>query len=137
MSAKEKFCNTIVHELTHAATAHLNLPFWLNEGVALLVAESALGYGHVKWETLENLTIPTKRIGYFHLPSQQDLVQQYSEGYWLTRYLQEQYQGILRKLLSEWKFNFGINRIVNKLFFGQTRNKTLYEHFKESYQSYP
>jgi hypothetical protein len=131
MSANEKFCNTLVHELTHAFTAHLKLPLWLNEGVALLTAERALGYGALKWETLEYLTTPQKGSSYYNLPklSNEKFLYQYAKGYWLTRYLQERHEEVLSQLLSQWKFNAIINRNVNKLFNNQTSDGIIRKHF--------
>ncbi len=135
MNAKEKFCNTLVHELTHAFTSHLKLPLWLNEGVALLAAEKALGYGAVKVETLDYLTTPQKDSSYYQLPrlEGEKFFYQYAKGYWLTRYLQEQHEEVLKQLLSKWKFNAIINRNINKLFNNQTSDRILYSYFKENH----
>jgi hypothetical protein len=131
MSAEEKFSNTLVHELTHAFTAHLTLPLWLNEGIALLTAERALGYGAVKRETLDYLTTPQKGSSYYQLAklSNEKFFYHYARGYWLTRYLQEQHEDVLRQLLSKWKFNPVINRNTNKLFDNQTSDTIILQHF--------
>jgi hypothetical protein len=131
MTTKERFSNTLVHELTHAFTAHLKLPLWLNEGLALLTSEEALGYGAVKKETLEYLTTPQRGSSYYQLPklSNEKFFYQYAKGYWLTRYLQEQHEDILKQLLSKWKFNPIINRNVNKLFHNQTSDNIIRGHF--------
>ncbi len=137
MNAEEKFSNTLVHELTHAFTAHLKLPLWLNEGIALLAAEQALGYGAVKPETLEYLMTPQKNSSYYHLPRLEGdkFFYQYAKGYWLTRYLQEQHEGVLKQLLGKWEFNPIINRNINKLFNNQSSDKILYAYFQETLQS--
>jgi hypothetical protein len=131
MTAKEKFSNTLVHELTHAFTAHLRLPLWLNEGIALLSAEKALGYGTVKRETLEYLMTPQRGSSYYQLAklSNEKFFYQYAKGYWLTRYLLEQHEDVLKQLLSKWKFNPIINRNVNKLFNNQTNDNIIRQHF--------
>jgi hypothetical protein len=131
MSAREKFYNTLVHELTHAFTVHLKLPLWLNEGFALVAAEQMLGYGRVRRETLELLQTPRKKIGYLHLPNLagEDFYYHYAKGYWLTRYLQEQEGGLggfLKKPLSYQK----INNHLRKLFNNQTSDSVLYQYFK-------
>lgn len=138
MTYKEKFSNTLVHELTHAFTAHLKLPLWLNEGIALLTAEKALGYGIVKRETLEYLTTPQKSLSYYQLPklSNDKFLYQYAKGYWLTRYLQERHEDVLKQLLSKWKFNPIINRNIDKLFSNQTSDGILYHYFKETHQTH-
>jgi hypothetical protein len=133
MTAQEKFSNTLVHELTHAFTAHLKLPLWLNEGVALLTSEQALGYGAVKTETLDYLTTPQGGSSYYQLPklSNEKFFYQYAKGYWLTRYLQEQHEDVLKQLLSKWKLNLVINRNVNKLFNNQASDTIIRQHFLE------
>jgi hypothetical protein len=134
MSYQEKFMNTLVHELTHAFTGHLKLPLWLNEGVALLSAEKALGYGAVKRETLEYLMTPQRSPNYYQLPklSNDKFFYHYAKGYWLTRYLLEQHEDVLRRLLSKWKFNPVINRNINKLFNNQTSDSIIRGYFLEA-----
>jgi hypothetical protein len=131
MTARERFSNTLVHELTHAFTAHLKLPLWLNEGIALLTAEKALGYGTVKKETLEYLTTPQNLSSYYQLAklSNENFFYQYAKGYWLTRYLLEKHEDVLKQLLSKGKFNSIINRNVNKLFNNQTSDPIIRQHF--------
>jgi hypothetical protein len=133
MNAKEKFCNTLVHELTHAFTAHLKLPLCLNEGIALLAAERALGYGAVRIETLEYLTKPRRDSSYYQLPKLEGetFLYHYAKGYWLIRYLQEQHEEVLKQLLSKWKLNSIINRNINKLFNNRTSDSILYSYFKD------
>jgi hypothetical protein len=130
MNASQKFCNTLVHELTHAFTAHLNLPLWLNEGVALFAAEQALDYGGLKEGTLELLHRPRKTIGYFKLPSLagEDFFYHYAKGYWLTRYLEE--QGGLEPLLKKRHTYSTINKHVQKVVSNQPIDEVLHNHFK-------
>jgi hypothetical protein len=137
MSAKEKFCNTLVHELTHAFTAHLKLPLWFNEGFALLGAEQALGYGAVKTETLELLKTPRQTTNYFRLPNLagEDFFYHYAKGYWLTRYLQEEHEEVLEQLLKKRQSYSSTNKYVQKLFNNQSSDKVLYTYFKASQNS--
>ena len=135
MTAREKFSNTLLHELTHAFTAHLKLPLWLNEGIALLTAERALGYGAVRIETLEYLKRPQKDSSYYQLPKLEGetFFYHYAKGYWLTRYLQERHGDVLRQLLGTWKLNSIINRNINKLFNNQSSDSILYNYFKNNH----
>jgi hypothetical protein len=132
MNAKQKFCNTLVHELTHAFTAHLKLPLWLNEGVALLAAEQALGYGGLKEGTLELLHTPRKRISYLNLPNLagEDFFYHYAKGYWLTRYLEK--HGGLEFFLRRRRGYSRINKHIQKIFNHQPIDKILYNYFKGS-----
>lgn len=134
MNAKQKFSNTLVHELIHTFTAHLKLPLWLNEGVALLAAEQALGYGGLRETTLELLHTPRKTISYFKLPNLagEDFFYHYAKGYWLTRYLEE--YGGLEPLLKKRHAYSTINKHIQKLFKSQPTDKVLYNHFKTSQQ---
>src|SRR5262249_54740339 len=42
----------VCHEMTHAVTAHLGLPWWLNEGLAMITEEGFLGTQTVRADTL-------------------------------------------------------------------------------------
>ena len=90
------------HELTHAATAHLKLPSWLNEGLAMVKVDRFVGQPTVKAETVTALAhtpdIPRSR----RYPQDPDvLVYLYVRGYWLTRYFEETRPGMLKGLLTQ------------------------------------
>ena len=93
------------HELTHAATAHLKLPPWLNEGLAMLTVDRFVGQPTVKAETVTTLAhaVDTLRLRqYPQYPRDQDaLVYIYVHGYWLTRYFEETAPGLIRDLLTQ------------------------------------
>ncbi len=99
LSAGEKVQAITCHELTHAFTAHLRLPFWLNEGLAMLAMEYYLEQRIVREDTRERLTRPPA-----HKPmreKRQALVDLYARGYWLARYLDENHPDLLHSLLAE------------------------------------
>ncbi len=94
------------HELTHAFTAHLRLPIWLHEGLAMVTVDRYAGKPTVQEQTLEPLRQPTPEPspGQAHRPPRggmDPLVQHVVRGYWITRFLEEAKPDLLRELLSE------------------------------------
>jgi len=96
----------ICHELTHAFSIHLNLPLWLNEGIAMYAVDKFTEKTTVKTETLEFIeNYPHKKplTNYSNLMSGNDdrIVYTYARAYWLTRYLEHNYPGFIRDLLDK------------------------------------
>ena len=93
------------HELTHAFSAHLRLPHWLKEGLAMVAVDRLMGKATVRAETLEIYTggfanrEPGRRSGRGRL-DQDALVALYVRGYWTTRYLDEEHPELLTRLLA-------------------------------------
>ncbi len=101
----DKVRHVTCHELTHAFTAHLKLPLWLNEGLAMVAVDKLFGRPTVEPETLAALTRSSRPTGprSYRRVSVKDpdaLVYQYIRGYWLTRYLDEAQPGLLKRLLA-------------------------------------
>ena len=94
----------ICHELVHAFSIHLNLPVWLNEGIAMYTADKFAGKTTVKTETLkiiEDYPHKNRSTSYTNLMNGDDdsIIYNYVRGYWLTRYLEHNYPGFIRSLL--------------------------------------
>jgi hypothetical protein len=90
------------HELTHAATAHLKLPAWLNEGLAMVMVDRLVGQATVKAETAAALTHAPDTPRSRRYPQDPDaLVYVYVRGYWLTRYFEETRPELLKSLLTQ------------------------------------
>lgn len=104
----EKVQSVTCHELVHAFTAHLKLPMWLKEGLAMVTVDRYFEKPTVQNETLEifedwsHKTDPgrdeARRVG-----NQDALVYQYVRGYWLTRYIEDTRPGLLRELISQFE----------------------------------
>jgi hypothetical protein len=103
---ERKVLSIVCHELTHAFSSYLQLPTWLNEGLAMVSADRCLGKPTVLHETLhllgngdqvqtsaENLNLKTQ--------SREEIVLLYVRGYWLTRYLADTRPGLTNLLLSK------------------------------------
>jgi len=93
------------HELTHAFTAHLKLPAWLNEGLAMVTVDRMMGKPTIQSETIRALDSPSRAgipKGYKRLRRENEdgLVYHYVRGYWITRYLMEAHPERLRDLLG-------------------------------------
>ncbi len=102
---EDKVQNIVCHELTHAFTAHLKLPLWLNEGLAMLTVDLLFEKTTVKPETLEALQHAkgqTEGQSYreLHRVDSVAYVYHYARSYWLTRYLHETQPALLPQLLT-------------------------------------
>ena len=93
------------HELTHACSAHLRLPTWLNEGIATVTVDRFLKRPTIREETLAFMRgfLPKGAP-----PTYRELSRMGGEaiayhgmrGYWLVRYLEEEHPGFLRRMFS-------------------------------------
>ncbi len=101
----EKVRHVTCHELTHACTAHLRLPPWLNEGLAMRAVDHMVGRQTVLDETrafarLDRLILHPRsyrRIG----PQDHDsLIRLYASGYWITRRLEDEHPALLAQLIQ-------------------------------------
>ncbi len=102
----EKIQQVACHELTHAFTAHLKLPAWLNEGLAMVTVDRLMGRPTIQSETLRALNSPSRTgapKGYRRLRREKadGLIYHYVRGYWITRGLAEACPDGLRELLGE------------------------------------
>jgi hypothetical protein len=93
------------HEVVHAATGHLKLPAWLNEGIAMVTVDRFAGRPTVKRETLamlESLGEGKKPDSYrkVRIKDEDQLVYLYVRGYWITRMLVDSQAEGLLDLLS-------------------------------------
>jgi hypothetical protein len=104
-SMDEKVRQTTCHELTHAFTAHLRLPMWLNEGMAMVTVDRFAGKPTVKPETVHVLKSTSQGAasqGYRKVlrADANTMVYQVVRGYWLTRYIEDTQRDLLRGLLQ-------------------------------------
>jgi hypothetical protein len=101
----DKVRHVTCHELAHAFSAHLKLPAWLHEGLAMVTVDRLVGQPTVKAETLQMLKGSAggaRPKGYRNLGvgDKAGLVQHYAQSYWATRYLAEEHPELLRHLLE-------------------------------------
>jgi hypothetical protein len=97
---------TTCHELTHAFTAHLKLPMWLNEGLAMVMVDKFHGSPTVRRDTLEPLKVSqnSRSPSMYQKVSTQDrdaLVYHTVRGYWITRYLEDTNPDLLKAILTK------------------------------------
>lgn len=98
----EKMRHMVYHEAAHACAAHLRLPAWLNEGLAMLTVDSIAGCQTVRAETLELLgrgfpPVSGRRMASLNPDA---VVALYARGYWITRYFAEAHPALLAELLQ-------------------------------------
>lgn len=105
------------HELTHAASAHLRLPAWLNEGLATVTVDRFLGKTTIRQESLNLLqrvqpktTPPSYRD--LHRFQGETLAYHAVRGYWIVRLLEDTCPGLLRSLLAERRAPAAIERQI-------------------------
>lgn len=126
-----KLQNALCHELTHAYSVKLNLPMWLNEGIAMLTAEKYVGRQTVREDSLlllKKLSTIKKTGSYRKLPRMNDetIAYHYVRGYWLTRLLAEKHPALLSALLEKRQRNRTIEKQIADA-FGISRKK-LWKH---------
>lgn len=108
----------ICHELTHAFSVHLDLPVWLNEGIAMYAVDKFVGKTTVNMETLKFIeAYPHKNrsTNYSNLMSGSDdsTVYTYARSYWLTRYLEQNYPGFIKSLLVKRQSHRKIEKLLS------------------------
>ena len=101
----EKVRHVICHELTHAFSAHLKLPVWLNEGLAMVTVDQFVGRPTVQPRTLSLLQDAPGRAGTrsyrrARVTDPEAIIHCYVQGYWLTRYLFDTQPDFLESLLA-------------------------------------
>jgi hypothetical protein len=98
----QKVRQVTCHELVHAFTAHLRLPVWLYEGLAMVTVDRLAGKTTVRTETLGMLerSLGLDRKKQRRLDAEA-LLEEYVRGYWLTRYVAETQSHLLKGLLRE------------------------------------
>ena len=105
------------HELTHAFTAHLRLPVWLNEGLAMVMVDQFTGKPSIKASTITSLQRSISKPGTasyrkVDLSDADTAVYIYVRGYWITRFFEETHPGLLKNLLSRRRSHKDLNQQV-------------------------
>jgi hypothetical protein len=93
------------HELTHACSAHLRMPAWLNEGIAALTVERYLQKRIIRPDTLALVRDyqpkgPPPTYRELSRMNNQAIASHTVRGYWLVRYLEETHPGWLKSKLA-------------------------------------
>jgi hypothetical protein len=101
-----KLRHLVCHELTHACSAELRLPMWLNEGIAMLSVERYLGKRVISQDSLALLRNQPPRCT---PPSYREMTRMdargmalhTSRGYWLVELLEKTRPGFLKGIFSD------------------------------------
>ena len=137
---EELIRSTAGHELTHAYTAHLRLPMWLNEGLAMRTVDELFARPMVKRESLELLEDAARGgapAGYARISArdQAAILYHYVRGYWITRYVEATRPELLRRVLAGRRGWRGVDAEVAAAYemhrgaFWETIDQTVVEHF--------
>lgn len=115
----EKTRHIACHEFTHAWTAHLRLPSWINEGLAMRAVDHVVGYPTVREETSAQVSrdlsaLDPRAFRRVKTTDHQALLALYSTGYWLTRRLEDERPDILWDLLKHRRSSGEVNRLVSE-----------------------
>jgi hypothetical protein len=105
------------HELIHAASAHLRLPPWLNEGLAAVSVDHFMGKATIRPESLDLVRRVQPKAA---PPSYRAMARFQGEllayhavrGYWIVRFLEDRHPGFLRSLLGERRAPAAIERQI-------------------------
>ncbi len=105
------------HELTHAASAHLRLPAWLNEGLAAVSVDRFMGRPTIRDDTLELIRRfrpkgPPPTYRQLSGVRGEALAYHAVRGYWIVRLLEATQGGFLHGLLSRRRTSREIERRV-------------------------
>jgi hypothetical protein len=105
------------HELIHAASAHLRLPAWLNEGLAAVSVDWFMGKPTIREDSLALLerTQPKGPPPSYRALSRmqgETLAYHAVRGYWILRFLEETHPGFVRSLLNERRSSAEVERLV-------------------------
>jgi hypothetical protein len=103
--ASLKIRHLTCHELTHACSAHLRLPAWLNEGLAAVTTDRLLGQPTFRPDTLELLRsqkFSRAPLTYRQLSrsGKQAIAYHSVLSYWLVHYLEDVRPGLLMRLFA-------------------------------------
>jgi hypothetical protein len=103
--AKVNVQHVTCHELVHACSAHLGLPMWLNEGIAVVTVDRFLGRQTIRQGTLALVRdfLPKRMPPTYRALSRMSLKEiayHSARAYWLVRCLEEILPGFLTRSLS-------------------------------------
>ena len=127
------------HELTHASTAFLKLPAWLNEGLAMISVDEYFGCSTVQVETLSSVKKTQPKIsprGYrqLHRADKETLLYLYVRGYWITRFFDQQFPDVLTEVLSKRRHqNAFLNILADAL---NLKSKYFWQHIDDIVVNY-
>lgn len=105
------------HEIIHAASAHLRLPPWLNEGLAAVSVDRFIGKETIRRESLRLLERHEPKgppLSYRAMARLQGEALAYHavRGYWIVRYLEATWPGLVRSLLAKRSAPGEIERVI-------------------------
>jgi hypothetical protein len=106
----------IIHELVHVCSMHLR--DWRHEGIALYTQDVFMGHQTIRETTINiidqykgNRKAPPTRD--FISLSKDEAIYHYSHVYWLTKYLESEYPGFLKKHSSDYQIDNKIRKKLN------------------------
>jgi hypothetical protein len=102
---KTRIRHLVCHELTHACSAHLQLPMWLNEGLASATVDRFLGKRTLRVDTLTLVKdfwpkAPPPTYRQLSRLAREAITYHAVRSYWLVQYLEDKHPGLVKRWLS-------------------------------------
>jgi hypothetical protein len=96
----------VCHELTHACSAHLRLPAWLNEGIAAVTVDRFAARRTILIETLDLIRdhwpkTPPPSYRVLSRINGEDFVYHAVRGYWIVAFIEDKCPGFLKRKFSQ------------------------------------
>lgn len=116
---KSKISHLTCHELTHACSAYLKLPAWLNEGLAEVTVDRFMGKRTIRLDTLKLIRnyLPKGKPPTYRQISRmggQTFAYHVVRGYWFVQYLEERHTGFLKRLFSFWHGASTLDTVISQ-----------------------
>jgi len=138
---KKKVEHFTCHEMTHAFSASLRLPLWLNEGIAMITVDEYFGMPTVRSETLYLLSQEQRRsvASYQNLVNMKndEIAYNYVRGYWITRFLMDTNPELLKEVLQKGQNSNSIEKLIsstlniNNIVLQEETDRLAFEYFKK------
>jgi hypothetical protein len=112
-----KIRHLVCHELTHACSAHLDLPAWLNEGLAAVTVDRFLEKRSIRDDSLDLVRVylpkgkPPESLSLSRMQGK-TIAYHAVRGYWIVRCLEEVRPGLVRRLLASPRTSGYIERAI-------------------------
>ena len=142
LSQEEEVRLILCHRMSHAFTEQLSLPYWLDEGTAMLLHEGYLNKRIMRQDTLELIEASLNQKAPRRL-LETDSMLLYARGYWRTRFIAET-QPEFHRLITTKKHSRGILKEMIFQVYGSDRkafwstnqlDRLLLQHFQHPLKS--
>lgn len=103
-----KFRRTLSNLFTHVCINDLEIPYWLEEGISLVMMEHYDGEQSLDKTSLTTIQEKVERgfdVEEINLHDEEDYKYLYTKGYWTVKYLEDEYPGLLKEVINQFQKN--------------------------------